>query len=210
MVNDELKRSITQTAEKIKEDKTRLLNIINAINSGITDDKVNEKLIDNIVKFDYDNENVSDAMEYISIVLSNMRTQKFSDKKGAIDELLRILEYNLEVLSNLEHAIILLNKVNQISVDDDKIVQNNQNTNNSPIDNVVEDTLLKDPSKGWLDYLAPKGKVDSTLMWAMVLIITMFILYKIDSDALKEANKVTNVVTGITSAISNSKEDKEE
>lgn len=210
MVNDELKRSITQTAEKIKEDKTRLLNIINAINSGITDDKVNEKLIDNIVKFDYDNENVSDAMEYISIVLSNMRTQKFSDKKGAIDELLRILEYNLEVLSNLEHAIILLNKVNQISVDDDKIVQNNQNTNNSPIDNVVEDTLLKDPSKGWLDYLAPKGKVDSTLMWAMVLIITMFILYKIDSDALKEANKVTNVVTGITSVISNSKEDKEE
>lgn len=210
MVNDELKRSITQTAEKIKEDKTRLLNIINAINSGITDDKVNEKLIDNIVKFDYDNENVSDAMEYISIVLSNMRTQKFSDKKGAIDELLRILEYNLEVLSNLEHAIILLNKVNQISVDDDKIVQNNQNTNNSAINNVVEDTLLKDPSKGWLDYLAPKGKVDSTLMWAMVLIITMFILYKIDSDALKEANKVTNVVTGITSAISNSKEDKEE
>lgn len=210
MVNDELKRSITQTAEKIKEDKTRLLNIINAINSGITDDKVNEKLIDNIVKFDYDNENVSDAMEYISIVLSNMRTQKFSDKKGAIDELLRILEYNLEVLSNLEHAIILLNKVNQISVNDDKIVQNNQNTNNSPIDNVVEDTLLKDSSKGWLDYLAPKGKVDSTLMWAMVLIITMFILYKIDSDALKEANKVTNVVTGITSAISNSKEDKEE
>ena len=195
MVNEEIIKSISQTSEKIKEDKARLLNIVNAINSGVTDDKVNEKLIDNLAKLEYEDENVSDAMEYVSIILSNMRTQKLNQKKGTIDELLKTLEYNLTILRNLEHSVILFNKdiqgyINKMKDNDSKFTHSKKNKD-------------KGSKKSLIAYLAPKGTIDSILMWLIGLIITVFIIHEIDARALKEVHDLSTDATAIASKPNN-------
>jgi len=146
METEEIKNIIDEKIEKIKLDRTLLTNLLLTIDSKEKNDNINDQLIDHISNMEFNDDRINEVIEYITLVITNLETQKINNTKKNTEELLKILEHILSTFKSMETCLHKLDKPKS-------------NTNG-----------------GW----KPNGKIASTVLWVIVLIVVLFGLHKID------------------------------
>lgn len=180
---NDIKKFIETAVININSDRMRLQHIINSIDSGDIHLDINDKLLGNLSKIELDNDKVEMAVEYISLILSNIESQKINNRKTVNEELIKILAHNLETLRNLE---LCLNSI--------KNSKNAHTGNESIIDTPpVKKELLSNIIKKIL----PSNNVSNTIFWVLLFVIVMF-AFQFTPDDVKDVIKTTKTLKEIS------------
>jgi len=178
MEYDEISNYMKETVERINSDKKRLKVIIDSINSGNKKDNMNDMLIANLSGTDSGDAKMDSAIEYITIILTNMESHKLSTDKDVIDELLIILSHNLDTLKSIEMCF---------------------NNIKNKIDCTLKDITASEPThilnkKIDLSWLKAKSGLANTILYLIILFIVLFGMYEYDKTSLKAISKTTTSV----------------
>ena len=161
--------SLRDLIEKILEDKTRLRHIINSMTNNDSKRNINDKLIDNLDDLEFEDNNIQNAIEYLTLILSNMETQKIATMKIQNGEMIKILDHILDNVKHMEDIIKTVNNNNNI-ISDSSVVPTGDKKN------IFKDTVL--PS------LTPKTGFANGIFWLSVFIILVTGIYELDKRAL--------------------------
>ena len=185
-----IKKSINIASKNAASDKKRLLTIIDAINLGIKKENVNDRLITKLTNKEYDIADVNEVVELLSLILTNIETQKQEQNKQIIDELIRILDHNLEIFEKLEHCVIEINKV----------LKQHKNEIKEEIKNETNIKTVDSKKSGFkiLDIFRPENKIlmifISGSMFFVVLTVMMLVFGSINE---KTDGRMLDVVSKI-------------
>jgi len=189
MTYDELLTNIETISTSIKQDEERLINIINAINSGDVNLDINDKLLDNLNKISFEDKDTESLRDYLGLILSNFESQKLNNSKSIIEEFIKILSHNLRTLDSIQ---LFVNRIK---------------TESNVEETITMDTVEK-PDKKRIDLTSfqPNTALSNILFYGAILFIIIFSGYEIDrkttKDTLNSVNNITHPkrVTGVTNA----------
>jgi len=191
MNKDRILKHLNNISENIKNDKIRLNNIVNILNTGKNNSDINDKLIETLTNMEFDNTSYSIANEYISIIFTNMQTQKLTYNKEVTEELIKILNHNLSLLDSIENCLTTMNvNVDNTPVNIERRIHNVE-TEFKRRESDIEDTTLKIIIKS----LIPTSKISNSLFWLSFVIAILSIAYIIDKDFYKDTAKTTTTIS---------------
>ena len=180
---NDIKKFIETAVININSDKIRLQHIINSIDSGDIHLDINDKLLGNLSKIELDNDKVEMAIEYISLILSNIESQKINNRKSVNEELIKILAHNLETLRNLE---LCLNSVK------------NSKTTHTGNESIVDTPpVKKELLSNIIKKILPSNNVSNTIFWVLLFVIVMF-AFQFTPDDVKDVIKTTKTLKEIS------------
>ena len=187
--------SIKNTINDIAYDKDRLNKIIEAINKGDVAIDINDRLINSLNKLDVDNDVIQTALEYLTLILSNLESQKINNTKNVTSELIIILNHVLNGVRNLEHCALQL--TTEIETHKKLIAKHHGDPDVKKEETKVE--TKKNNTEIWKS-LMPNNKVSNIMLWVMGFILFLVILFKIEPNltkkSLDEVNHIVHKVEG--------------
>jgi len=173
--NHVLLKSIDDIIDIIESDITRLRTIVDAINTGDTHIDINDRLISNLNNIEFDNRDVEIAIEYLTLILSNIESQKINYNKQVSEELISVLRHTLSAVRNLENcAIDMIHHFDKVSPCEIK-----KESTNKPLAGKFGEILSS---------LLPNNKISNGIFW-IVLLFTLFgFTYTYSPELIKAFN----------------------
>jgi len=190
--------SIKNTINDISYDKKRLNKIIESINKGDVTIDINDRLINNLNNLEIEDDVIETAFEYLTLILSNLESQKINSTKNVTNEMVVILTHVLNGVRNLEHCALQL--TNEIEEHKIKLLEYKEN-NNVVIKEPTKDNIKKESNKSdMLKSFLPNNKISNIVVWLMGFILFLVILFKIDniatSKSLESTSKLLHNIKG--------------
>jgi len=175
-INHILINSLEDLIEKVLEDKTRLKHAINSITEDNSKNNINDKLINNLDNLEFEDNNMQNAIEYLTLILSNMETQKITTTKIQDGEMIKILDHILLSVKHVESIIKTFNIETEKTTDADTASSKS----------FIKDTLLPN--------IVPSGAVSNSIMWILILILVLSTIHEVDNSALVATDKTVSTV----------------
>lgn len=181
---------------RINHDKKRLSVIVDTINAGNQKTSMNDRLIGNLSKTEFDDHKLDGAMEYIAIIFANIESQRLSNDKEIIDELVAILSHNLDTVRTIEICIATVKK----KFDDQTELINAYkppDVKNTVINNDNKKSVTRKVTD--LSWLKPTNNMANTILYIIFMFIILFGMYEYDRTSL---SAISNTTTPITNRVS--------
>jgi len=179
-------KHITDINNNIKNDKDRLSNIINILNTGKDNTTINDKLIDTLTNIEFEDRTLAMANEYISIIFTNIQTQKITYNKEVTEELVKILNHNLSLLDAIERCVAIFDKNTDKDVPLERRI--------GVMDTNYKRRVTDDKPKNILSMMIPNNKVSNTLFWASITTVMLTIGYIVDHNIYDHAKDTTTML----------------
>lgn len=224
MNKEDMEKLITASIDNIKDDKARLNNIINAINSGDLYIDINDRLINKLNGLQFSDPIMGAGIEYLTLILSNLESQKINSTKTVTEELIKILSHNLEMLNYMEMCLRNSVKENQeleelikgspcqtcthakdhvidkeatsCDINSDKKVDK---THNHELDDSgITEMSRKDRIHAFLYKLLPHTDTSNIIFYALIFMLVIYAMYEHDNNSLTQIEKTAiEVKTGV-------------
>lgn len=200
-IDNQLLKSIDDIKQIIESDIHRLRTIVDAINTGDVHLDINDRLISNLNNIEFDNRDVDIAIEYLTLILSNIESQKINYNKQVSEELIGVLRHTLAAVKNLENVAIDI--ITHVSV-----------CANHEVDATKAKELgvdIPSPDKTHkiielLSNLLPNNKVSNGIFWVVILFSIFGLTYIYSPKTVEAFNETANTSTTAMDAIHKTKD----
>jgi hypothetical protein len=205
MSNKDLENPLLKSIEDVKEivesDIQRLRTIVDAINTGDVHLDINDKLIFNLNKISFQDRDIEIAVEYLTLILSNIESQKINYNKQVSEELIGVLRHTLSAVKNLENWAMLVNDMNTCNIVDGK--------KKDPYNEAIQSAnTAAGGVVSVLKLLLPNNKISNSMFWIIILFTVFGIAYVINPDIITKFSSTAEKNIGTIKQIQGIKDKK--